>query len=62
MEGRLDALYVHGDIYAALNICEELEINLNVLRRQQLISEAAWTQARKSASEIRSSLEAILVA
>jgi hypothetical protein len=62
MEARLDHFDVYGDVYQALETCQVLEMNLDVLRRQQLVGESEWIQVRKSASEIRSSLEAILAA
>ena len=62
MDAQLDHFYRYGDVYHALETYEVLEMNLATLRRQELVSESAWTQIRKSASEIRACLEAALAA
>jgi hypothetical protein len=62
MEPDRDHFYRYGDVYHALETCEVLEMNLTTLRRQQLVSEATWTQVRTNAAAIRARLEALLAA
>jgi hypothetical protein len=60
MGAQLDHFYVYGDVYAALSTCEELEMLLNRLHRQQLLTNQDWTRGLQNASEISRSLEAAL--
>ena len=62
MEAQLDHFYVHGDVYATLDTCDELELLLNRLQRLQLVETHEWTDSKQHLTKIRSSLEAILAA
>jgi hypothetical protein len=60
MDDHPDHFYRYGDVYQALETHHVLEMNLTTLRRVELLSESEWTEARKSAAAIRSSLVALL--
>lgn len=53
----LDHYAKFGEIYDTLEVCENLAISLNRLRRQGLLDEPAWIQDRSYVDQIRSQLE-----
>lgn len=57
MSASLDHLYTYSDIYDTLDTCQELELLLGRLRRQQLLSDVEWMQSRQNLAEIRTRLE-----
>lgn len=62
MAAELDHFYTYGDVYAALDTCEELELLLNRLQRQQLWRDQECRHTRDHVREVRSRLEKILPA
>ena len=56
----LDDFYDHSDVYETLDACQELEMLLNRLRRQQMLTDLAWMQSRQSLADIRARLESRL--
>jgi len=56
----LDDLYDHGDVYETLDACQELEMLLNRLRRQQTLTDLEWMQSRQTLADIRARLESLL--
>ena len=57
---RLDHFYRFGDVYETVDACDQLEILLARLRRQNLLSDQEWVESRKNVAEIRARLEARL--
>lgn len=56
----LDHFYTFGDVYETVDACDQLELLLGRLRRQNLLSEQEWTECRRRVAEIRARLEAHL--
>jgi hypothetical protein len=53
----LDHYYTFGDVYEALDACEQLETRLNRLKRQHILSHEQWTQSLERVAGIRRQLE-----
>jgi hypothetical protein len=56
----MDHFYTYGDVYEALDACDQLELLLGRLKRQRLISETDWLDSRQRIAEIRARLESRL--
>jgi hypothetical protein len=56
----LDRFALDGDVYDALEDCDQLSLGLGRLRRQGRITEQEWHGSIERLDEIRSSLEAHL--
>jgi hypothetical protein len=52
--------YLFGDVYAAQESCDQLEILLNRLRRQQILGDQEWQRSSHYLSGLRSRLEAMI--
>ncbi len=53
----IDHFYTFGDVYEAVDACDQLELLLGRLKRQCLLSEQEWLESRHNVAEIRSRLE-----
>lgn len=56
----LDHFYTFGDIYETLDTCDELEMQLSRLKRQQLLTDEGWRQSKDNIAEIRERLQRFL--
>lgn len=54
---KLDHFSLYGDVYEALDACDQLEMLLGRLRRQGILGEVEWAQSKGDLSEVRLRLE-----
>ena len=52
-----DHLQLFGDVYEALDACDQLELILNRLHRQYLLDEAEWNAHRTQVEGVRRAVE-----
>ena len=56
MATQLDHFYTYGDVYEALDACQQLEILLGRVKRQRFIDDQVWTHSAQWLSELRNRL------
>lgn len=57
---RLEHFYTFGDVYETLEACDQLEILLGRLRRQQLLDDEAWARCKEQVGDLRSCVEGLM--
>jgi hypothetical protein len=57
---QLDHYYTFGDVYETFDVCEQLNMMLSRLRRQDLLDDDELGQSRRNLAAIRSRIEAHL--
>ena len=60
MATQLDHFYTYGDVYEALDACQELETLLGRLKRQHFIDDQVWRRSGQWLAEVRQSLDTII--
>lgn len=55
-----DHFYTYGDVYEAVDACDQLELLMGRLRRQDMLSEQEWIEIRLAVAAVRARLDALL--
>ncbi|MBV9279762.1 MAG: hypothetical protein JOZ41_06755 [Chloroflexi bacterium] len=55
-----DDFYRYGEVYDALETCQQLELDLARLRRRGLLSREEWAACKERLDDVRKRLEAAI--
>ena len=56
----LEHFYEFGDVYEALDACDQLELLLGRLRRRHLLGDDQWTRCKEDVIDLRGRVEQLV--